>query len=402
MKLASLTLVAAIAPSLAAQDVTATLWTRESIHSTRLNQDRAIYVSLPDGYDNGNDRFPVLFILDADDRPQFRLAIANVGFLASRGTIPRMIVVGIPNGPDRTHDLTPTATGKAARDFPTAGGAGAFADFLIDDVVPFVRKKYRATQATILAGHSFGGLLALESATRRPGAFTGVIAMSPSLWWNDSSLVGSYYDALAKSSTPERLFLTSGGFEGDIDRPTTRLAARLDSLKSSTLAVGHRRYPEDTHGLTPAPSLVDGLRFVFAPISVSALPISTLGPSSDSAAVVRALNESIKQYAAGARTFGMDERLPEAQLNQLGYAVLQILKNAPLAVWVFRKNVDMYPQSANVYDSLGDGLLAAGDTTAAKAQFRKAIDVGTPKSDPVVPESTRKLRALEGAVSGER
>ena len=395
MRLRLLLLLSILSAPLGAQDVTAKLWTREPIHSAILNQDRSVYVATPDGYDNGRDKFPVLVILDADDQPQFRLAVANVGFLASRGTIPRMIVVGIPNGPDRTHDLTPAAIGSAARNFPTAGGAAKFTDFLIDEVLPLVRSKYRTLPSTVLAGHSFGGLVALEVATHRPGAFTGVIAMSPSLWWNDSSLVGPYYDALAKLPKPQRLFVTSGGFEGDIDRPTTRLALRLDSLKSTTLAFGHQRYPNDTHGLTPAPSLVDGLRFVFEPISVARLPIAALGPHTDSAEVVRALNESIRQYAAGARTFGMDERLPENQINQLGYAVLQVLKNPALAVWVFRKNVDMYPESANVYDSLGDGYLAAGDTTSAMAQFKRAIDVGTRNGDPVVPESTRKLKELQ-------
>ncbi|HEX6627677.1 MAG TPA: hypothetical protein VF105_06975, partial [Gemmatimonadaceae bacterium] len=141
-------------------------------------------------------------------------------------------------------------------------------------------------------------MTALEVATKRPGTFTGVIAMSPSLWWNDSSLVVTYYDALAKSAKPERVFVTSGGLEGDIDRPTTRLALRLDSLKSSAVAFGHQRYPDDTHGLTPAPSLVDGLRFVFEPIAVTKLPISSLGPSTDSADVIRAVNESIRRYAA--------------------------------------------------------------------------------------------------------
>jgi len=396
MRYRLLMVLAVLASPVGAQDsAMVKLWTRETVRSTKLNETRPIYVSTPDGYENGTGRFPVLVLLDADDQPQFRLAVANVGFLASRGTIPRTIVVGIPNGKDRTHDLTPAATGSASKNFPSAGGATAFADFIVDEVMPLVRSKYRTSPATILAGHSFGGLLALEVATRRPGAFTGVIAMSPSLWWNDSSLVASYYDALSKVSKPERVFVTSGGLEGDIDRPTTRLALRLDSLKSSTIAFGHRRYPDDTHGLTPAPSLVDGLRFVFEPIAVSRLPIAALGPNTDSADVVRALNESIQRYAAGARTFGMDERLPETQINQLGYATLQILKNPALAVWVFRKNVDMYPESANVYDSLGDGLLAAGDTTGAKAQFKRAIDVGTRSGDPVVPESSRKLKELE-------
>ena len=396
MRLRFLALVALLSSPLGAQDsAMVKLWTRDTLHSTKLNENRGIYVSLPDGYENGKGRFPVLVLLDADDQPQFRLAVANVGFLASRGAIPPTIVVGIPNGRDRTHDLTPAATGSASKNFPSAGGATAFADFIVDEVMPFVRSKYRASSATVLAGHSFGGLLALEVATRRPGAFTGVIAMSPSLWWNDSSLVATYYDALAKSSKPERVFVTSGGLEGDIDRPTTRLALRLDSLKSTAIAFGHQRYPNDTHGLTPAPSLADGLRFVYEPISAAKLPISQLGPTSDSAGVVRAVNQSIQQYAVGARTFGMDERLPEMQLNQLGYAVLQALKNPTLAVWVFRKNVELYPESANVYDSLGDALLAARDTTAAKAQFRKAIDLGRRNGDPVVPESTRKLKELE-------
>ncbi|HJQ10408.1 MAG TPA: hypothetical protein VJ840_05185, partial [Gemmatimonadaceae bacterium] len=201
---------------------------------------------------------------------------------------------------------------------------------------------------------------------------------------------------LAKTSQRQRIFVTSGGFEGDIDRPTTRLALRLDSLKSSTIAFGHNRYPEDSHGLTPAPSLADGIRFMFEPIAVTKLPLATLGPSTDSTILVRAINESIRQYAAGARSLGMDERLPEMQLNEAGYAALQFLKKPALAVWVFRKNVELYPESANVYDSLGDALVAAGDTTAAMAQYRRAVAVGTPKGDPVVPESARKLKELEG------
>ena len=120
-----------------------------------------------------------------------------------------------------------------------------------------------------------------------------------------------------------------------------------------------------------------------------------LGPGTDSAMLVNALRESRQQYAAGARTFGMDQRLPEMQVNDLGYAALQFLHNPSLAVSLFRENVSDYPESANTYDSLGDGLLAAGDTTAAMAQFRRAIDVGTRSKDRIVEESSKKLKALE-------
>ncbi|MDQ6690116.1 MAG: alpha/beta hydrolase-fold protein [Gemmatimonadota bacterium] len=391
----ALFLLCVLASPASAQDSTVTLWTREILNSSRLNEQRSIYVATPEGYRAGTNRYPVLVILDASDRPQFNLAIANVAFLGNRGAIPNLIVVGIPNGKDRTHDLTPIAIGALAKDFPTAGGARAFSDFIVDEVLPLVRAKYRTLPGVILAGHSFGGLVALEVAANRPGAFAGVIAMSPALWWNESSGVVAYSDAIARATKRQRLFVTSGGLEADIDKPTVLLSRRLDSLKPAYTAFGHQRYPEATHGLTPAPSLVDGLRFIFEPISVAKLPISTLGPGTDSATAMNAFLESKRRYALGAHDFGLDERFPEMATNQFGYGVLQALKNPAFAVWAFRQNVELYPESANVYDSLGDGLLAMGDTAAAIPQFRRAVDVAVRTNHPVLAESMRKLNALE-------
>jgi predicted alpha/beta superfamily hydrolase len=384
-----------LASPAAAQDSTITLWTREVLNSSRLNEQRTLLVATPDGYRTGTGRYPVLIILDADDRPQFNLALANVAFLANRGAIPNLIVVGITNGKDRTHDMTPVTGPTHAKDFPTAGGAAAFSDFIVDEVIPLVRSKYRTLPTTILAGHSFGGLVALEVAANKPGVFGGVIAMSPSLWWNDSSGIVGYSDAIAKAAKGERLFVTSGGLEPDIDRTTRHFSQRLDSLKPPVTAFGHQRYPEDSHNMTPAPSLVDGLRFAFEPISLAKLPISTLGPGTDSAMAMNAFVESRRRYAMGARSLGLDERFPEMETNQFGYGALQFLKKPAFAVWVFRQNVDAYPESANVYDSLGDGLVAMGDTTAAIAQFRRAVDLATRTKHPVLEESKRKLKALE-------
>ena len=395
MRLGTLFLLCILSSPATAQDSTITLWTREVLNSSRLNEQRTILVATPEGYRTGTKRYPVLVILDADDRPQFNLALANVAFLANRSAIPSLIVVGITNGKDRTHDMTPVTGAAHAKDFPTAGGATAFSDFIVDEVLPLVRSKYRTLPTTILAGHSFGGLVALEVASKKPGAFSGVIAMSPSLWWNDSSGIVAYSDAIARAAKGERLFVTNGGLEPDIDRTTTHFSQRLDSLKPALTVFGHERYPEDSHNMTPAPSLVDGLRFVFDPISIAKLPISMLGPSTDSAMAMNAFVESRRRYAMGARSIGLDERFPELETNQMGYASLQFLKKPALAIWFFRQNVDAYPESANVYDSLGDGLLAMGDTTAAIAQFRRAVDVGTRTKDPVVEGSAKKLKALE-------
>ena len=206
MSIRAFLLLLVLASPAAAQDSTVTLWTRQVVKSSKLNEDRVIYVATPDGYRTGTQPYSVLLLLDGEDKAQLHLAIANVAFLANRGAIPPMIVVGVANGRDRTRDLTPATTGVQAKNFPTAGGASRFADFLVDELVPFVRSKYRTRPAFILAGHSFGGLLALEVASKRPGSFAGVIAMSPSLWWSFRSRKSSglWWCGQTSDSAPSR------------------------------------------------------------------------------------------------------------------------------------------------------------------------------------------------------
>lgn len=371
-------------------------WTVDSVHSSTLGETRALYVATPPEYNLSTDRFPVLVLLDANDQPQFTAAVANVQFLTSRGAIPALIVVGVPNGKDRTHDLTPAATGPTAKSFPTAGGADAFASFILDEALPMVRAKYRALPTSVLAGHSFGGLFAVHVAATRPGAFAGVVAMSPSLWWNDSTNVPRYADAIAKAGVRARLFASSGGLEPPIDVTTRRFESRLDSIKPASLAFAARHYPEDTHGLTPQPSLIDGLRFVFDPVALTHTPVTALA-ATDSASIVKAFAATESTYAAGARSLGMPEHLPETAVNNFGYAVLQGYKLPKVAAWVFRRNVANYPDSPNVYDSLGDALLAAGDTTEARAEFREARDVAVRLGHKPSGDTLKKLESLEHA-----
>jgi predicted alpha/beta superfamily hydrolase len=223
--------------AVAAQSAPSHPWTEIKIRSAKLGDTRTIDVATPAGYSDPRRSFPVLVILDADDRDQFTSAVANVSFLASRAATPQMIVVGIRNGKDRTHDLTPVATGANAKQFKTAGGVSTFMDFVIGEVLPQIRAKYRTQPATILAGHSFGGLVALHAASTRD-AFTAIIAMSPSLWWNDSTAARGYADSLARLTRPLRLFASSGEFEPPISITTRRFAAaRLREAEATRLRI---------------------------------------------------------------------------------------------------------------------------------------------------------------------
>src|SRR5688572_19027745 len=73
------------------------------LKSTILNEGRTMLVYKPASYGAGQDRFPVLYLLDGETN--FMHTIGTVQFLADRGMIPQMIVVGIRNV-DRGRDYT--------------------------------------------------------------------------------------------------------------------------------------------------------------------------------------------------------------------------------------------------------------------------------------------------------
>lgn len=69
-----------------------------------------------------------------------------------------------------------------------------------------------------------------------------------------------------------------------------------------------------------------------------------------------------------------DAVVGEAQVNRLGYNLLA-LKRVSDAIEVFKLNVEDYPQSSNVYDSLGEAYAAAGDTELAIRNYRKSVEL---------------------------
>jgi len=346
---------------------------------------RDISIWLPDGVAAPAARYPVLVFPDAEEKGQFRSALANIQFLVDRQLIPPLMVVGVPYLANRIHELTPPASGSTAQNYPTAGGADRTMQFIADELLPWVDARYPTLPTRLLAGHSAGGLFALYAMVTRPDVFRIVIAMSPALFWNDDAFSAEAAARLAADTLHARtLFLTSGGLEtggleAPIDRPTTAFAARLttllDSLHSNRLRFESRRYPRDGHTMTPLPGLVDGLRMAFEPILVpidSVFDQLSARHTQDSSEIQATVQELKSRYAAGAATLGVPAPFPEAPLDALGSYSLTA-KQPDLAVKLLRENRDCFPHSPNAHESLGEALTAVGDTSAAVAEFRTSI-----------------------------
>jgi tetratricopeptide (TPR) repeat protein len=109
------------------------------------------------------------------------------------------------------------------------------------------------------------------------------------------------------------------------------------------------------------------------------------------------LSEAIKEKGIGPaiqqfqslRTQGFPGILAtEMDTNNLGYALLSKGEKAN-AIRLFQLNVEMYPKSANVYDSLAEAYAGNGQNDLAIENYRKALSI-----DPKMESSIKALQKL--------
>src|SRR5262249_60314940 len=83
-----------------------------------------------------------------------------------------------------------------------------------------------------------------------------------------------------------------------------------------------------------------------------------------------------------------DDAVGEEPLNSVGYSLLG-QKNIAAAIAVFKANVELYPQSSNVYDSLGEAYMANGEKELAIINYKKSLELNPQNKNAV--ETLKKL-----------
>jgi tetratricopeptide (TPR) repeat protein len=70
----------------------------------------------------------------------------------------------------------------------------------------------------------------------------------------------------------------------------------------------------------------------------------------------------------------LNQIVKESRINRLGYQFIN-KNNFDSAIEVFKINVVLYPNSSNVFDSLGEAYLLKKDSVNAETNFRKALSI---------------------------
>ncbi|MES1217634.1 MAG: alpha/beta hydrolase, partial [Bacteroidota bacterium] len=143
-------------------------------------------------------------------------------------------------------------------------------------------------------------------------------------------------------------------------------------------------YNEDDHGSVPLITEYDAMRFIFKNYKLPSFQnLLDNSFNADSAITVHFKNISAEM--------GYEILPPENLVNQLGYTFLQN-KMPDKAYAFFLKNIQNYPQSFNVYDSMGDFYESKGDKTKAIEYFGKALAL---KDNPETKAKLEKLKAAK-------
>lgn len=356
---------------------------KTTFFSKILNEDRSLWIYPADALENIDKKRPVMYLLDGDGH-FFHICGLVDGFKRN-GLVSDMVIVALPNV-DRNRDFLPKNLGR----LPTSGKADKFLNFFKKELIPYIEKKYNTAPFRILFGHSFGGVFNFFALFKEPELFSAHIAVSPSLWFGDEMLIKKGREFFKNRKKLDKfLYYTIGGDEGArMKNPANTL---FDILKNSAPGDFNWTYKiieNETHGSVPHITAYYALRMIFSGWNYK------ISENRE----IESLKRFLSHFKDLSKKFGYEIKPSEGSVNRFGYFFLGQNK-FDKAIEVFKYNVKQNPDSANVYDSLGEAYERKSDLKSAIMNYSKAVKIGKKSSDGNLTVFKRNLNRVKKALN---
>ena len=326
------------------------------IYSKVLAEERPFVVALPEGYDDSEAHYPVLYLLDG--LQNIWHVVGSAELLTRTGHIPPLIIVGIKSV-NRMRDFTPSA----AAEIPYSGGGTNFLEFISSELMPHIEATYRTHPYRILEGHSLGGLFVADVLLTRPALFDAYIVMSPAFWWNQEEMAQKATTFLPTQPTlPKSLYLSIGTEDGTgMRNELSRFVEVVKAHAPAGLRWEHREMDGEGHMSAPLRINYFGLKFVFADMQ---LP-EALWQAYDNETFLAHENRIMAKYGRAAKQSGEN-------YITLGLQLMKEKKFAA-AITVFKRNTEAYPIFPPNYAWLADAYEQNQAQRAALAAYQQAL-----------------------------
>jgi predicted alpha/beta superfamily hydrolase len=241
---------------------------------------RALYVYLPPGYHDSDERYPVLYVHDGqnvfesyvqDSYSGSWRADESADRLIRAGAMRPCIIVGVANGNERRlseylppysrfHFAPHVRSGRRGHAVTIAGSADRTARYYSDEIAPFVAATYRTLAGrdhTATVGSSMGGLFSSYLAWERGDFARHHALLSPSFWItrDDEGRLEAVERMRIRPEHSVRLWLDSGtgisGIPGKDDDNRFVTEEARDALLGTGFELGpdfrYRLYPGARH-----------------------------------------------------------------------------------------------------------------------------------------------------------
>ena len=378
--------------------------TNHIIKSTILNQDRTIQVYTPDGYNESDQGYPVLYVLDGQE--YFMMGIAYQKMLAFRDKTPKFIVVGLNTDRQKRRVLFYQESDK-------------FIDFFETELIPYIDSNYRTKKEKerIYFGWEMGAGFGFEVLAERNNLFSAFILASPThstdermekvkLLKHDPIKSNKF---LLVSAAPEERWITQDStFLSIIEKPTEG-----DQVWRYTV------FDREDHYTTPLKTIHEGLSDYFSdykPIRLRSLQ------AYDDYGGLEALRSYYIQRGERydlptdihkeTKHFLVYNAMSEDNYERFNFYVTEFddflgtvsrdfwldrfasyyLNNNKInkATEIYNNGLSRFPDSAVLYEGLGDVYVATKQSKKAVIAYEKSIEI-----DPDQEEVKAKLDSLK-------
>lgn len=235
-----------------------------TIFSKSLNEERKLNIYLPQNY-SADSTYPVVYVLDGSLHEDFLHIVGLTQFFNLQFTMQPHIVVGIENV-DRKRDFThATELQDLKTSYPTAGNSDRFIQALELEIKPYIESVFSTNETDFLIGQSLGGLVATEILFQKPQLFSHYFIISPSLWWDNESMLKARKKQVDFTDFSGRtIYVSVGKHEHKIMKREARSLKRLLSRsKTNNLKTHFKLMRNEDHATILHRSVYEGFLWLF-------------------------------------------------------------------------------------------------------------------------------------------
>lgn len=345
------------------------------IQSDILNEEREYWISLPNSYNQEQlsyKKYPILILLDGN--VHFHSISGMVNYRSSGNTdkreIPEMIVVGVLNV-NRERDFTPDKI-ITKRENKTGGG-DIFLAFLEKELIPKIEKEYRTIPYRILVGHSLGGLITIYAYMQERTPFNSFISIDPSFGTWDNNVMDEKIAGISQNALGRPIYIATANWDKrnlrNRDRHV-RFYEALNAKSDKVLNAKHFYFKDKNHSTVPLPAIYDGLSFIFEGYNQSYRNVIEI-------------DDLVNTFKRLSNKNAFEFHPPEELVNRIGYRFLrrENTYEKQKALDFFILNSQNYPNSFNVFDSLGEAQYQLGLNEDAINSYKKSLELNPANSN---------------------